>query len=247
MPDRVIDEHIRTAQFVVAGSVEKLGATTMPIDPTVPNVGVFKVEEVLRGPKVLGGFAGREITVAFKDTATVRVGERLILFTTSWLYGQSLAVQEVGRMEDRERTGMRKEIDEAHQRLADQNLQQRIDLAHLVIVGRVESAAPAPAHGARMPITEHDPAWWQAVIAVESVEKGQHEGPVTILFPKSVDIAWSQSPKFEPGQEGIWFLQRDQKERGWPGLRMPGLTALDPLDYQPRTELARIRRMARKA
>jgi hypothetical protein len=136
---------------------------------------------------------------------------------------------------------MRKEFDEARLRLADESLQLRINLAQLVIVGKVEKTAPAPKHGARTPITEHDPDWWEAVIKVESVEKGQHKGPATILFPKSVDVAWSQSPKFQPGQDGIWILQRDQKERGWPVLRRPGLTALDPLDYQPPSELDRIR------
>jgi hypothetical protein len=241
MPDRAIDEQLRTSHFVVAGSVAKLGATTMPIDPTVPNVGVFKVDEILHGPRQLGGFAGREITVVFKDLRNVSAGERLVLFVTSWLYGESLVVLEVGRMEDRERTAMRKEFDEARLRLADESLQLRINLAQLVIVGKVEKTAPAPKQGARTPITEHDPDWWEAVIKVESVEKGQHKGPATILFPKSVDVAWSQSPKFQPGQDGIWILQRDQKERGWPVLRRPGLTALDPLDYQPPSELDRIR------
>jgi len=246
MPDKAIEEHLRTSHFVVAGSIEKLGATAMPIDPTVPNVGVFRVDEILHGPKELKGFAGREITVVFKDPGEVRAGKRLVLFVTSWLYGESLVVLEVGRMEDRERNGMRKEIDEAYQRLADESLQQRINLADLVIVGKVKTTAPAPKHGERIPITEHDPDWWEAVIQVESVEKGHQKGPVTILFPKSVDVAWSQSPKFQPGQDGIWILQRDQQERGWPILRRPGLTALDPLDYQPRSELDRIRGLTRK-
>jgi hypothetical protein len=241
MPDRAIDEQLRTSQFVVAGSVAKVGATTMPIDPTVPNVGVFKIDEILHGPKELGGFAGREITVVFRDSGNVDAGDRLVLFATSWLYGDSLVVLEVGRMEDRERTAMRKELDEARQRLVDERLRVRIDLAQLVIVGKVAKTTPAPKYQGRTPITEHDPDWWEAVIKLESVEKGQHEGPATILFPKSVDVAWSQSPKFQPGQDGVWILQRDQKERGWPVLRRPGLTALDPLDYQPRSELNRIR------
>jgi hypothetical protein len=66
---------------------------------------------------------------------------------------------------------------------------------------------------------------------------------MTVLFPRSVDIAWSQSPKFEPGQAGIWILQRDQAERGAPRLRRSGLTALDPLDFRPLEELPRLREL----
>lgn len=245
--DSAIYEFVRNSQFIVAGSVEKLGATTMPLDPTLPNVGVFKVEEILSAPKALQGFTGGEITVAFREGEAIQPGNRMVLFATSWLYGRSLAVVEVGRTEDRERSAMRNQVGEAQQRLADERLQERINLAELVIVGRVEKTQPAPKHGPRIPITEHDPDWWEAVIHVESVEKGHHEGPlITILFPNSVDIAWSQSPKFHPGQEGIWILQRDQKERGWPMLRIPGLTALDPLDFHPRSEVGRIRGLMRK-
>src|SRR5579862_7240836 len=150
MPDSGISQFLRNSQFVVAGSVEKPGATTMAIDPTIPNVGVFKIEEILSGPKALTGFAGREITVVFRDSGAVKAGERMVLFATSWMYGQSLAVLEVGRTEDRERTAMRKEIDEAHQRLADERLLERIDLAELVIVGKVEKTQPAPKHGPRV-------------------------------------------------------------------------------------------------
>lgn len=247
MPDKSIAEHLKASQFVVAGSVESVGSTTMPIDPTVPNVGVFKVDEILRGPQALMGFAGREITVAFQESRGVRAGERLVLFTTSWLYGQSLAVLETGRMEDRDRTAMRKEIEEAQESLEDEKLRERINRAQLVVAGEVEKTAPLEKSGHRFPITEHDPVWWTAVIEVETFLKSRGERRVTILFPASLDIAWSQSPKCERGQKGIWILQRDQQERGWPAMRVPGLTALDPLDFQPMSEMARVRRLTRKA
>jgi hypothetical protein len=54
---------------------------------------------------------------------------------------------------------------------------------------------------------------------------------------------WIDSPKFEAGQSGIWILQRKQKERGWPLMREPGLTALDPLDFQPQSQLDRVREL----
>ncbi len=138
-------------------------------------------------------------------------------------------------MEPREREIMRTEIDEAYHRLADEHLLRRIGLAELVIVGKVIKTAPAPDDiRKRMPITEHNPDWWIAEIEVAGVEKGHHKGKlVSIRFPNSEDVAWHDSPKFKPGQEGIWILQRDQQEREWPIMRIPGLTAVHPLDFQP--------------
>jgi hypothetical protein len=59
MPDGPVEELVGDSHFVVAGSVEHLGTTTMPIDPAVRNVGVFRIDEILSGPPVLNGFAGR--------------------------------------------------------------------------------------------------------------------------------------------------------------------------------------------
>lgn len=243
MPDKRNSEFLRISQLVVAGTVEKMGAATMAIDPTIPNAGVFKIEEILRGPKTVSGFAGKEITVVFRDAA-VRAGERLILFATSWMFGKSLAVLEVGRDEDRERSAMRQEIEDADRRLADDRLTERIRLAELVVTGRVEKTQPRPKQGP--PLSEHEPEWWEALIAAETYEKGSHEGLLSILYPNSVDIAWSQCPKFHGGQEGIWILQRDQQERGSRRFRAPGLTALDPLDFHPKSERAHIRSLIRR-
>lgn len=233
---------MRDSHFVVAGSVERLGTTTIPIDPAVQNVGVFRIDEILSGPPVLNGFAGRDITVVFRDLDHVHQGDRAVLFATSWLYGQSLAVVEVGMMDEGEQARMRDEIGQAEQRLSDERLRERLARADLVIAGRVTEIAPLEGEG-RVVFTEHDPEWWKAEVDVETVAKGHAEGRVTVLFPRSVDIAWSQSPKFEPGQAGVWILQRDQTERGAPRLRRPGVTALDPLDFRPLEELPRLREL----
>lgn len=242
MPDRPVEELVRDSHFIVAGSVERLGTTTMPIDPAVQNVGVFRIDEILSGPTVLNGFAGRDITVVFRDLDHVHQGDRAVLFATSWLYGQSLAVVEVGMMDEGERARMRDDIGQAEQRLADERLRERLARADLVIAGRVTEITPLEGEG-RVVFTEHDPEWWKAEVDVETVAKGPAEERVTVLFPRSVDIAWSQSPKFEPGQAGVWILQRDQTERGAPRLRRPGLTALDPLDFRPLEELQHLREL----
>jgi len=63
--------------------------------------------------------------------------------------------------------------------------------------------------------------------------------------PRKNQEGWPDAPKLAPGQSYILILQRNQSEKGWPVLRVPGLTALDPLDVHPPDELERIRRLIR--
>lgn len=246
MPDQRVQEHVRNSQFVVAGALERLGASNVSVVEDSPNLGIFKIDEILHGPAVLSGFAGKSITVLLADVATARVGEPLILFAQSWLYGESLAVVEVARIEDKERKAMKDEIAEAHERLADERLLRRIELAELIVVGKVAAIAPFPGNDS-LPITEHAPLYQVATIEIESVEKGSHEGrKLSVLFPSSTDAAWHDSPKFSLGQDGVWLIQRDQQERGWPKLRVPGLTALDPLDFHPKSRAAHIRALIKR-
>jgi hypothetical protein len=252
MADQPIADLARNAQFVVAGRVARTGAASMPMVLASANTGVFQIDEILHGPPVLNSFAGKEITVLFRDSvAAPRAGESLVLFATSWLYGESLAVLEVGRMEHsgERREIMRTEVHEAFERRDDELLLARINLAELSVVGKVIKTAPAPDEiRRRMPITEHTPDWWSAEIEISSIEKGSHQGKrVHIWFPNSEDAAWHESAKFNPGQEGIWLLQRDQQERGWPIMRIAGLSALHPLDFHPLERLDRIRGLFPKA
>ncbi|HEY6254153.1 MAG TPA: hypothetical protein VI685_29725 [Candidatus Angelobacter sp.] len=246
MADNRINEYVRDSQFVIAGRVEKTGATTMSIVPAAPNTGVFKIDQILHGPSVLSGFAGKEITVIFQESGTVNAGESAVIFATSWLYGESLAVIEVGRTELREI--MRDEINDAYRRLDDERLLERIVAAELVIAGKVVKSEPAPEEiQRRMPITEHTPLWWVAEIQVAAVLKGHHESKrIIIVFPSSTDVTWHDAPKFKTGDAGIWILQRNQQERGWPMMRVEGLTALHPLDFQPPERRSHVQALIRR-
>lgn len=247
MANNQVDEYVRNSQFVIAGRVEKTGATTMPM-VAAANAGVFRIEEILHGPPVLKDFTGKEITVIFKEPATVTAGESAVIFATSWLYGESLAVMEVGRLERGKRGAMRDEVNDAYQRLGDERLLERIVAAELVVSGKVVKTEPAPEEiRRRMPVTEHDPIWAVAEIQVASVLKGQHESKgISIFFPSSTDAAWHDCPKFKTGDEGIWILQRNQQERGWPRMRIQGLTALHALDFQPLDRRAHVQALIRR-
>jgi hypothetical protein len=208
-----------------------------PTDSTV----VVRVEEVFQAPASLDNFTGKEITVLLTKPHSVKVGQQLAFFTNGWLYGDGLAVVEVGRVEDPpDSKTFRRQVADAVQKAADQDLQKRIARAELVIVGVVSSTLIAPEQIRRDGVTEHDPEWVEAVIQVQSVEKGRlAQSTVSVFYPSSRDVMWYHVPKFRKGQEGIWILHRNEI----PGFKIPGLTALDPLDFHSRDQLDRVRRL----
>jgi hypothetical protein len=58
-------------------------------------------------------------------------------------------------------------------------------------------------------ISEHDPKWMNAVIAVESTVKGNANSQIVVRFPSSLDVSFREMPKFKVGQQGAFLLKRD--------------------------------------
>jgi hypothetical protein len=163
-------------------------------------------------------------------------------------------------------------------RLKAAAIADRVASADVVVRGRVTAVRvaaeerPAPRTSARRgvtaaateaprrkPITEHDPQWREAEIEVDSVEKGPGKRKVVVRFPGSDDVRWYKAPKFQPGQEGVFILQ---KAAGEPAARAGArrgrataaaaetaagadtFTALDPDDFQPSERAPEIRALA---
>ena len=88
--------------FVFEGAVRRVGEVTSPGVEATPSTVVVHVEKVLKGPRVLSRFAGREITVVSPEHAA---GEhagtppktRAVFFTNPFHYGEGLGVRELGR------------------------------------------------------------------------------------------------------------------------------------------------------
>jgi hypothetical protein len=243
MANPQVEEWLQQSQWVIRGTIDKVGATTMKAVPVSGNVAIVRVEDILDGPSQFADQRGREITLYSGNPQGLVAGKRAVFFTRSWLYGESLAVIEVGRFEEGDQKALGDEITSARQNIEDRRLGDRIAKAELVVAGRVVETARARQTDARRVETEHAPDWWQAEIDVQAMLKGTPREKTAILYANSLDEMWIDSPKFKPGQEGIWILQRDQQEKGWPVLRIPGLTALDPLDYQPTQQLDRVRKL----
>jgi hypothetical protein len=230
--------------LVFRGTVRRENAATMAMVPLDAGTAVVLVDEVLKAPQALSAIAGREITLLPAEGSSAKAGQSAVFFTRSWLYGESLAVIEVGRLEPAVQLDeVRALVDEAQSGLADEQFLDRLRRAELVVTGTVMETRPWQP-GRPGPVSEHDPEWWEAVLQVDSVEKGSPpSGPLTVIFSPSTDEFWIDSPKLVPGQQGVFVLQRDQEEKGFPALRASGLTALHPLDVQPRQAVERVRTM----
>lgn len=251
-----LEELARESRFIFRGTVERLNEATMPAVPVNEHTAVVRVDEIIRAPDLLSDLTNQEITVQLREAAPMQVRQQALFFTNPWLYGTGIAVQEVGRQEvarrgtEAERSRVREQVASIAQGRPDEALQARLASAVIVVMGRVYNTRPATFAGSP-PVTEHDPAWWEALIAVEEVLKGavppvaadavQKGAPsqptIVVLFANSQDVVWFQAPKLRPGQEGIWLLHRDENIQ----TRFPVYVVLDPLDAQPKDQLGRIR------
>ncbi|HTR14726.1 MAG TPA: hypothetical protein VMI72_16100 [Roseiarcus sp.] len=244
MTDGSIAQWMEQSQWVVLATVEAPGSSALASVKASPKTAEIKIDEVLRGPKALADYRG-PVTLYSESGEQLQKGQRAIFFTRSWLYGASIAVVEVGRLAETAVAGLRNEI--ASSNVEDRELSERIRRAELVVLGTVERTEPLSVAGRHRVETEHDPDWWTAYVDVKSTEKGEApRSPLSVLFANSHDEMWIDAPKLEPGQTLILVLQRNQTEKGWLVLRVPGLTALDPLDVQPEEQLERVRRLIRR-
>ncbi len=244
MPNAEVDRWMEQAQFVIRGTVERVGAVTLSALTASERTVVVRIDEVLHAPAQFSDHHDRPITMFSEAPGGLSPGQQAVFFTRSWLYGETLAVVEVGRLPMPDQESIRKDIAAANQGIADRQVADRIRQAELVVAGRVVRTA----RRLETPLfsSEHDPEWWDAFVEISSAEKGRPKSPLQILYANSLDEMWIDSPKCIPGQTGIWILQRDQAEKGLPAFRLPGLTALAPLDYHPLEQLERIRRLVRQ-
>jgi hypothetical protein len=236
------------APFILGGFIERRFAATLPLVRPNERTVIVGVEHVYQAPPAVGDLLGRSVTLLERARQQPSSSDesRMIFFAESWLYGETLALIEINRREPMAAEEGRRQVAEAHARDADRRLALRVEGADAVVVGAVRRTASRP-EGEMLPTSEHDPLWWEAEIDVQELEKGEMSRDRTVIsFPSSDDDFWLASPKFKPGDKGVFLLRRDQQERGAPAHRVRGLTALDPLDFQPIDRLEAIRSVLRR-
>ena len=237
----------KQSDFVFEGAIQRIGDVTSRGVQATPSTAVVHVEKVLKGPRVLAGFTGREITVLSDERSDPSSRKRAVFFTNAFHYGEGLAVREVGRF-DATGANVEREVHEAMKESDDENLLRQLRSARLVVRGTVIKAGPSE-HRERVG-SEHDPEWWECVIEVEAIEKGsaKHEKNkngklrITAFFAHSTDVAWYRSPKVQVGDAGIFILHEGVVR----SHQTPGPAMVHPLDFQPVSESERVRTLIKR-
>jgi len=182
---------------------------------------VVRVDEIIQAPAVLEKWVGQEVTVQLGPREQVKDGQQAVFYTNVVQLGESVAVQSLGhRPPTAIPAALAGPAATPTEELASRQLQAELSDAHMVVTGRVtdvrvpQEAPAAPVAAADEPAqvqyySEHDPLWREAVVQVDSVEKGtQSSQSVVVRFPASDDVRWQDDPKLQPGQSGVFILQQ---------------------------------------
>lgn len=207
------------AQFVFRGTVLQRGAATFDEVPLTRDTLIVRVDEILDGPPMLAGFAGKEITVQLARGQKATTGKAYIFHTNGWLFGDGLAVVCVKLVPESE--GAIRQSRQALETAPERALRERANQAELVVTGRVTEISEAP-RVPKTPITEHDPEWRKAVIAVDEVPRSARRGKprqVVVRFSGSPDVRWASAPKFSVGDAGVWFLGEKKQTKDTQAVR----------------------------
>lgn len=182
------------AQLVFVGTVEP------PPDGDAGTTYV-RVVAALRAPDVLSRLGGQTVRLASEDPPAV--GSTWAFFVDGVSLGEDVSARELGRADP-------SDVDPGLTSTPGATPTGSDVPAEAVVVGRVLSVEKADVTG---PVTEHDPDWWVATVAVDRVEGGQVESPeIRVLYANSRDTTWAGSPKLAPDQETTLALRSPDPE-----------------------------------
>jgi hypothetical protein len=245
------------SSIIFAGTVSQVAATSFADVPKSAQTIVVRVDAVLKKPGAVSLKKGDSVTVEVKDPSAFQQGTQATFYTDGWIFGSGVAVKELGHEIGPAGGGASVAAGgsaSSQAEISDQELQNRLNAADFVVIGRVTDvhrwAAPKSTKTTR--VTEHDPDWHEAVVEIQSVLKGgQVKGnKIVVRFPWRNDVAWIRSPKFEKNQQGIFCLNKDQVT-GAPTSKVGGrqvyvYTCLGHGDSLPMSDVPRVRALLSK-
>lgn len=247
----------KQSSITFVGTVSQVAATSLSAVPKSAQTIVVRVDSVLKKPAAVSLKKGDTVTVEVKDPAAFQEGTQATFYTEGWIFGSGVAVKELGHAAPPSATAAEtseKPVETAPSGVTDQDLQRLIAAADYVVIGRITDVHPwkVPKSAApRYRTSEHAASWQEAVLQVQSVLKGPKlkRNKVVLRFPQSRDVAWVSAPKFEPGQQGVFILQKEDVS-GAPAssgaAKADVYTCLRPGDWLPMTDEARVRSLLKK-
>jgi hypothetical protein len=258
---------VQRSSIIFEGSVTRLGAGAMPTLSASPDLSTVRVDRVLDKPAAVSLAEGDLVTVKLNNPADLHEGVRAVFYTNGRVFGEGLAVDEVGHEivqavsqptaagATAPASGGRVMVSQARQQLAQEELQARVRAAPVVVVGRVtEVRTPSkqslsPVTGGR-PVSEHDPEWREATVQVQDAIKGANAGEeVVVRFPASEDVMWFDKPKLQVGEISTLILHPDtisgESRALRAGAEVPAYTLERKGDVLPQNAAEQVRSLAR--
>jgi hypothetical protein len=236
MADKKVIDLVKQSSVSFTGTIVQLGASMMTDIPVNQNTAIVRVDDVLHAPDSLRNLSGSHVTVQLRPRAAkMAVGDSATFFTNPVAFGDTLAVEEVGRLSVADvaesaiataAVGLTPMMS-LRASIESDRLRDHARSASAVVSARVTRLAKAAGSG----VSEHDPDWWVATLAVNHTEIGDVPAgrTVKVLYANSRDVMWRNRPKPKAGQEGVWILH--PADPSLQGLAMYVLD--DPDDYQP--------------
>ena len=241
---KAIPNLLRQSAFSFLGTIEHLGAATMTDVPVDGRTAIVVVEQVLHAPAAFSELANTRVTLqlAAKGVAP-KVGDRAAFFANATAFGDSLALNEVGRVPAGDvespvgataAAGGLSPLQGFQAQIDRDRLLEHAAAADAIVVGTVAKLEQATTKG----LSEHDADWWKATLDVDHVEKGSVKpGKLAVLYANSVDVRWRSSLKPKAGQGGLWMLHNSDE----PLSKLAAFQVLHLDDYQPVQSLDTLR------
>ena len=175
------------------------------VPSSLPGVAGIRVVELVKAPPVLAHLAGQTVQLLVQEALEAGVVRGFLADSVS--LGAEVSATEIRRCSP-------EELAAAAAAGTPGPTAAGGPPGRGVVVGRVLSVDDA---GLSMGVTEHDPKWTVARVAVDRVESGDLGGTdtggvVDVLFPRSQDTAWAGSPKLAPDQVGTLTIERASGE-----------------------------------
>ncbi|MDQ6686157.1 MAG: hypothetical protein M3Z50_00855 [Actinomycetota bacterium] len=246
-----LQDLVRQSPFVFRGTVlaAESSATTAVVASQA--TAVIRVLEVIRSPRAFSRLAGSDVTINLLQPGQPAPGVTVVFYARLHLAAETLALDEIDHQPLPSATAAVGGLSDAIAAQRDIRLNERLATASAVVVGTVSNVRRSVAASAEAEqsgfVSEHDPEWSEAVVAVDSVVKGAAAEAVVIVFPASIDVAWYRAPKFHPGQTGVFLLHDEGVPSAAAAQYDNVYTSLDVPDVLPIEEQSRVRALLANA
>ena len=217
----------RESRFVFSGSRDASRQSSVSIFPGGPGTIVARVEEIHIAGDGLRDQRDRLVTIVVADEPP-EPGPRFVFFTNPILFGETMAVHEIGRIKQpADMEALARLMEKTESEMGDERLRDHIASAEAIVAGRVQSTRHLSTVNVET-MGEHDPDWWAATIRVARKLKGDVGTVVDVRFPTSRDRRWFQVPRLREGDDGVFLMHRDEEEHDGVDLAL-----LHPDDFIP--------------